>query len=97
MSTLQLSQELMTGIQQVLERHDSKTADAGVGIQYLAAIMGVLVAQYPGDEERRRRVLQQLLEFTQNVFEDHLKDQRAPESDRDDSPFGPGFGVWRPE
>lgn len=96
MSTLQLSQELMNGIQQVLEQHDPNTTDAGVGIQYLAAIMGVLTAQYPGDEAHRRHVLKQLLEFTERVFEDHLQDQRAPAQEQSDSPLGPGYGIWRP-
>jgi len=97
MSTIQLSQDLMNGIQQVLEQHDPNTRDAGIGIQYLSAMVGVLVAQYPGDAERRREVMRQLLEFTERVFEDHLQDQANPSPANDDSPYGPGFGIWRPK
>lgn len=96
MSTIQLSQDLMNGIQQVLEQHDPKTKDAGIGIQYLSAMVGVLVAQYPGDVQRRREVMRQLLEFTESVFEDHLQDPQNPAPAEDESPLGPGFGVWRP-
>lgn len=93
MSTIQLSEELLSNIQSVLEQNDPQAGDAGIAVQYLAALTGVLAAQFPGDAERKRQVLRQLLEFTDRVFEDSLEDEPAVTSD---NPYGPGFGVWRP-
>lgn len=93
MSTIQLSDELLSNIHSVLEQNDPQAADAGIAVQYLAALTGVLAAQFPGDSERKRQVLRQLLEFSSRVFEDSLE----PEADQGgDHTYGPGFGVWRP-
>lgn len=95
MSTIQLSDQLLSDIQAVLEKNDPQAGDAGIAVQYLAALTGILAAQFPGETERKRQVLGQLLEFTGRVFEDQLDgdDQGGTESD---SAYGPGFGVWRP-
>lgn len=93
MSTIQLSDELLSNIQSVLEQNDPQAGDAGIAVQYLAALTGLLAAQFPGDTERKRQVLRQLLEFAGRVFEDSLEPDTSSDSD---NPYGPGFGVWRP-
>lgn len=93
MSTIQLSDELLSNIQAVLEQNDPQAGDAGIAVQYLAALTGVLAAQFPGDAERKRQVLHQLLEFTGRVFEDSLETEQDTAGDH---AYGPGFGVWRP-
>lgn len=93
MSTIQLSDELLSDIQSALEKNDPQAGDAGIAVQYLAALTGVLAAQFPGDNERKRQVMGQLMEFIGRVFEDNLDDE---DSSGSDNPYGPGFGVWRP-
>lgn len=93
MSTIQLSDQLLSDIQAVLEQNDPQAGDAGIAVQYLAALTGVLAAQFPGDQERKRQVLRQLLEFSERVFDDSL--EAEPDSSAD-HPYGPGFGIWRP-
>lgn len=93
MSTIQLSDELLSNIHDALERNDPQAADAGIAVQYLAALTGVLAAQFPGDNQRKRQVLRQLMEFTSRVFEDSLESESDTSAEH---PYGPGFGVWKP-
>lgn len=97
MSTIQLSDQLLSDIQSVLEKNDPQAGDAGVAVQYLAALTGILAAQFPGENERKRQVLGQLQEFIGRVFEDQLDDDDGGQADAgSDNTYGPGFGVWRP-
>lgn len=93
MSTIQLSDELLSDIQSALEKNDPQAGDAGIAVQYLAALTGMLAAQFPGDTQRKRQIMRQLMEFSGRVFEDSLEDEDTSASD---NPYGPGFGVWRP-
>lgn len=90
MSTIQLTDQLLNDIQEALHRHDEQTKDIGVGIQYLAALLGFLVSRYPVDEAQQRDVLRQLYEFAAEVLEQNSSQQSAPGADE-------AFGIWKPE
>lgn len=90
MSTINLTDELLSSVQEALQRNDEQAGDAGIGIQYLAAIIGVMLARFPLQDSQRDEVLQQLFQFSQQVMQDHSNAQKSPSSD-------PAFGIWKPE
>jgi hypothetical protein len=90
--SLQLSGELIQGIHEVLQRADPRTAEPIVAVQYLAAVLGYLVAQMEEPVEERKDFLAQLSEFMHAVFED-------VDGRRSSAPAAPpqdASGVWRP-
>ncbi len=97
MSSIQITDRLMRDLQQLLNEHDPQTRNLGVGIQYLAAIEGLLLAQLPGPAEDKRRLFAQLVEFSRQVLEDNLGDQAAPEPPAANDSGDPAFGIWRPD
>jgi len=94
MSTLQLSDVLLTDIQGVLLKHDEKCSDMGVGVQYLAALTGFLASTLPGEVPQKKEFLQQLYQFAEQVMVDNSKGA-AP------TPPPPAsnnaFGIWEPK
>ncbi len=93
MSTIHLTEELIRDIQEVLLRHDPQNEQAGVAIQYLAAIEGFLLARFPGPYDEKRKLLERLFEFSDQVLQDNVDDTPAPET-----PAGgdPAVGIWKP-
>ena len=90
MSTIQLSDELLNDIQDVLHKHDPATEDAGISIQYLAALTGFILSQFPNHNlEQKKQILQHLHDFSVHVLEDSSPEEKAPAND--------AFGVWKPE
>jgi hypothetical protein len=92
MATIQLSDELLNNLQTVLQDHDEQARDAGVSIQYLAAVIGVLLSRFPLHNDQREKVLAQLFEFTQQIMHDNLPAEASPEQPGDNA-----FGIWKPE
>jgi len=92
MATIQLSDELLNDLQAVLQDHDEQAREAGVGIQYLAAVIGVLMSRFPLQNDQRETVLAQLFEFAQQIMRDNLPAEASPEQPGDGA-----FGVWKPE
>ena len=91
MSSIQLSEELIVDIQKTLHEHDPKTQDMGIAIQYLAAIIGLLLANFKNlDNQAKQQLLGQLFEFTMHVMTDN--DEKQPEPKQDNA-----FGIWKPE
>ena len=91
MSNIQLSDELINDIHQTLTQHDPKTADTGVAIQYLAAITGLLLGNFPNSSlDQKKEFLQQLYGFSEKVLSDSHNEMHKPANDA-------SFGIWKPE
>ena len=91
MSSIQLSDELINDIHQVLTRHDPNTSDTGVAVQYLSALTGVLLANFPNSTlDQKKEFLQQLYGFADQVLTDSHNEMHKPADNA-------SFGIWRPE
>lgn len=88
--SLQLSGELIQSLQDALIAADPRAREPIVGVQYLGAVMGYLVAQMPEPLEQRKGYLAELGQFIEAVFED-VESRKAPAQ-----PPQEASGVWRP-
>lgn len=70
MAEIQLSGQLLNEMQSVVQRHHPD-ADPAVMMQYLAAVMGYMLANQPQiDAQQQHRYLQELCEFAKQVHSD---------------------------
>ncbi|MCI0507066.1 MAG: hypothetical protein L0Z73_13285 [Gammaproteobacteria bacterium] len=88
MEPLKLSDELVIELQKVLAGHDARAGDAGVAVQYYAAIIGFMLAQQSGSLAEKKEFLNQLNAFSRHV----LDDCNPPQAPRGDA----AIGQWRP-
>ena len=106
--SLQLSDELISGLIEVIAKHDSRAeADMMLGLQYLAAVTGYLAAGYPGPAQERDTLLEHLAAFTKHVTDDRaasLQQQQQQAQQAQATPKGhsvqtddPAIGIWKPE
>ena len=93
MSTIQLSNELLSDIKKVLTSHDEANADDGVCVQYLAALTGFLTSMLPVEADAKKGMMDELCGFARHVLEDSLP---AP-ANAAAAPAGEAFGIWKPE
>lgn len=106
---INLSQDLISNLLQNIAQHDeSAQQDMMVNIQYLVAIAGYLMADFPGPVSEREEMLEGL-----NGFMKHVCDERAaskPQSSEPSEPASPdaaagssvetddpAVGIWKPE
>ena len=102
---IRLSHELIDGVMGAIVAHDPQVEQNGtIGLQYLAAIMGVLAADYPGGDSDKTELLDHLSAFTRHVYDDQLRSrqqqqqQQQPETAAgrcETDPNNPAAGVWR--
>jgi len=104
MKSIQLSDALLDELQGVIARYEPEAkGDAGITVQYLAAVVGYMIAQFPAAPAERREFLEQLGGLSQHVLDDC--EQNAAE--QQDQPGGgaeghiepsaddPAMGIWR--
>ena len=89
MEPLKISDELIAELQATVEKHDDRAADAGVAIQYYAAIIGYVLAQQSYPLEQKKEFLDQLNAFSIHVFDD-CNSQSTPAHSES------AVGKWRP-
>ena len=91
MSSIQLSEDLLIDIQKTLVKHDDNAGDMGVAVQYMAAITGLLLANFKShDKAQKQQLLQQLYGFAEHVMLDNSEEKpAAPATDE-------AFGIWKP-
>ncbi|HEB57950.1 MAG TPA: hypothetical protein ENJ01_01895 [Gammaproteobacteria bacterium] len=106
---IQLSSELIENMMRVIAEHDEEVRENGtLGLQYMAAVMGILAADYPGSDSDRMELLEHLAGFTRHVYEDQMRareqqQQRAPQQPAPakgrcvPDPDNPAAGVWKAE
>jgi len=88
MEPLKISDELIADLQQTICRHDERAQDAGVAMQYYAAIIGYVLAQQSYSPEQKTEFLDQLNSFSHHVLDDCTQSQTG----NNDS----AIGKWRP-
>ena len=103
---ISLSDQLIDDLYGVLCRHDeSATKNMMVALQYFAAVSGYMLGDYPGSEDERDELIDQLAAFTKNVSGDRAnqqKQQSQPEAPaavagKSVATDNPAVGIWKPE
>jgi hypothetical protein len=94
MAELSLSTEIVNKVLGVIQEHDSSSSDQLVASQYLAAIIGFVVAKENFSDEQRNDVINELSSFIRHVADDIRGESgsAAPAA-----PSGDSFGIWKPE
>lgn len=104
MNSIQLSDALLDDLQRVVARYEPEAEqDAGITVQYLAAVMGYLVADLPAAPDQRREFLDHLHGLANHVLEDREKSAAqaasaapaGPAGHIEPSPDDPAMGIWR--
>ena len=70
MAELSLSTEIVNKVLEVIKEHDSTSSDQLVASQYLAAIIGFVVAKENFSDEQRNDVINELSSFIRHVADD---------------------------
>lgn len=105
-----LSDELIDNLYGVICQHDeSAKQNMMVALQYFAAVSGYMLGDYPGSDDEREELIDQLAAFTKHVSGDRAKSQQAQEqaqSEQQAAPAvagksvatdDPAVGIWKPE
>ena len=93
MADIQLSPQLFQDIEAAVKRQ-SPDADPGITMQYLAAVIGYMLANQRGMAEADRKAyLEDLCGFANHVHED-VQQRQQPSAPV--APSGEAFGIWEP-
>lgn len=104
-----LSDQLIDNLYGVICQHDeSAKQNMMVALQYFAAVSGYMLGDYPGPDEEREELIDQLAAFTKNVSGDRANRQKEQQSqtaqEQAPAPAGksvatddPAVGIWKPE
>ncbi len=102
-----LSDQLIDNLYGVICQHDeSAKKNMMVALQYFAAVSGYMLGDYPGSDDEREELIDQLAGFTKNVSGDRAKSQKAQEQPEQEAPAvagksvatdDPAVGIWKPE
>lgn len=91
MADIQLSSQLFQDIQDAVTRQHPD-ADAGMVMQYLAAVMGYMLGnQKQMDDAAKQAFLDDLCGFARHVVDDLTKSAQPQQP-----PAGDAFGIWEP-
>ena len=94
MADLSLSTEIVNKVLEVIKEHDSTSSDQLVASQYLAAIIGFVVAKENFSDEQRNDVINELSSFIRHVADDIRGESNGTSPV---APAGDSFGIWKPE
>lgn len=102
-----LSDELINNLYGVICQHDeTATQNMIVALQYFAAVSGYMLGDYPGPDDEREELIDQLAAFTKNVSADRANKQQAQQQPETEQPAvagksvatdDPVVGIWKPE
>ena len=104
-----LSDQLIDNLYGVICQHDeSAKQNMMVALQYFAAVSGYMLGDYPGSDEEREELIDQLAAFTKNVSADRASKQNQQEQqEQPQEPTAapgksvetsdPAVGIWKPE
>jgi hypothetical protein len=92
MSEIKLSPELLREVRQALEKNDSETADPGIALQYLAALIGHTLGAENAPEAQKLAYYDELSAFGRHVMQDTIERiERQREAQQQNA-----FGYWEP-
>ncbi|MDH5571947.1 MAG: hypothetical protein OEY89_09290, partial [Gammaproteobacteria bacterium] len=102
---IQLSDEFVNNLYELIVTHDPRAEnDMTLGLQYLAVVTGYWSAAYPGTDDERQELLNQLAAFSRHVSDEQAAaHQQTPEQPAltENIPKGksittddPAMGVW---
>ncbi|GMR16700.1 MAG: hypothetical protein BMS9Abin31_1066 [Gammaproteobacteria bacterium] len=101
-----LSDQLIDNLYGVICQHDEAAKqNMMVALQYFAAVSGYMLGDYPGSDEEREELIDQLTAFTKNVSGDRAKGQKAQAEQQEvpavagksEATSDPAVGIWKPE
>lgn len=103
-----LSDQLIDNLYGVICQHDeSAKQNMMVALQYFAAVSGYMLGDYPGSDDEREELIEQLAAFTKNVSGDRAKNQQQqaqpatqeapPAAGKSVATDDPAVGIWKPE
>lgn len=90
MSGIQLSNELVTDLKSVMEKHDPSTKDDMLFMQYLSAVTGFVLAHQSAPGLNKNEFISDLAGFTGQVVDQVSQDIKASQ------PVEDAFGIWKP-
>lgn len=91
MSGIQLSDQLVTDLKSVMEKHDPSTDDDLMFLQYLSAVSGYVLAHQTQPDMDIQGLMSNLATFTAQVH-DQVAQDMAPQPSHEEA-----FGIWKPE
>ena len=87
---IQLSGELISGVKDVLVKHDTAADDDLMSMQYLSAIIGYVLAHQTSPGLDKRGFLNDLSTFMGQVLEQVEADMKPQQASQQ------AFGIWKP-
>tara|TARA_B100000902_G_scaffold385109_1_gene426075 strand:+ start:623 stop:904 length:282 start_codon:yes stop_codon:yes gene_type:complete len=93
MTEIVLKPELIKGLQKVLVEYESANEDPILAAQYLAAVVGSIIATSNLPKEQQDEILGQILDFIKYVY--NQQTQVTP--DQQPSNNQEAFGIWQPK
>ncbi len=97
MATIQITDKLMNSIMDVIVDHDKEAIDAGIGAQYMSALIGYMVARYPSTNTQKKEIMSHLAQFSEHVMLDNIADDASTDKPDAEPAQEESFGVWKPE
>ena len=95
MQPINLSRELVQKLMHALNEHDAQCQDTMISAQYLAAVIGLLVANIDRPSSDKEELLRQITAFSGQVMNDVINQgQQRPEPPAADP--AKAFGIWKP-
>ena len=93
MTEIVLKPELIKGLQKVLVEYEPANEDPILAAQYLAAVVGSIIATSNLPKEQQDEILGQILDFIKYVY--NQQTQITP--DQQPSNNQEAFGIWKPK
>ena len=94
MTEIVLKPELIKGLQKVLVDYEPANEDPVLAAQYLAAVVGSIVATANIPKDQQDDILKQLLDFVKYVYDQQT--QASAPAKQDNQP-SEAFGKWKPK
>ncbi len=102
-----LSDAFINNLYTVICQHDEGAQQSMiVALQYLSAVSGYMLGDFPGSEQERDDLIDQLAAFSKSVASDRAAQQQQAQSQPEapQQPQGksvatddPAVGIWKPE
>lgn len=92
MSGIQLSNELVTDLKSVVEKHDADAENDMLFMQYLSAVTGFVLAHQSAPGLDKDDFISDLAGFTGQVVNQISQDLQAQQQ----PPQEDAFGIWKP-